>query len=904
MFSIKMRLPMKTQEEINKLLEESNNGNASSQNSLACAYYTGDGVVKNIPEAMRLFELECAGGDKYGQYNIANSYKYGRDGYSRDYKKAFELFLKSANQGYADAQESLAYCYDLGQGTARDYIKAAEWFTKAAQKGKFVSQNSIALKYQKGEGVKQNSRYALNWFHRSASSNYKYASYNLGVAYEQGKGTPVNYAKAKYWYEKAIEQGHPSAKDNLSSLLDRVDIDLLPYAYSCNLIYDNPFRILGLYSNATLREINANKSKISVFEKIGKHIDFETDKLMECFYHPVHPICDKNIDSSHSNQSLEELYKTIRLKEKALNKRLDEIKASDTDIQVLTPEVKELLLLGTEYEVKRKEKFLGMRTASNIDDAIRHLSQPSDRLKFSFFWFVTVTESDSTAVNYVINKEFDKAQEIWEERDDLSALINRAILGFYYADEYDIWVSNFTKIIHDETLRTEYLKLVCDDTFSMSEDELSHLFIDTIISNFSDEDWKKIFYDNGVSGDDDDYICSVIGKFYIDDIATKINQLSNISREKGQERFTIASSLKKTLENQLGYIEYVIGDEDYEYQNICDKAGRELFNAAIDYYKDCGEIDYDVTKKCLDLNQYALDISYGSILRQRISDSLEQIQELYDNLPPRSVYPSYKSINEKIDEYDELQHTVRNASNLLKACVPFLRTIKEEVGINGKSYISICTKLTEKVLSFMIEEFNLESDKLNKLAESVKDSSSSSGLSFARMAISTSVSSMKDLMKSSWQLFLNCERLSLSKEFKEERFIPNKNVIANHLREFHVNTTSMFSNIDLRTETDVYNSCRRLSDYKNYLTTFPKGKYRTLAQNKINELSAIDNRYWEECLQNRNYSGYISKYPYGLHTIEAKREIEKIRAAEDNNYWTACQSMLSNNQSRQILYSD
>ena len=68
-------------------------------------------------------------------YNIGWDYYYGRNGKQTDYSEALEWFRKAAEQGYADAQCNLGYCYDKGQGVPQDYSEAVKWYRKAAEQG-------------------------------------------------------------------------------------------------------------------------------------------------------------------------------------------------------------------------------------------------------------------------------------------------------------------------------------------------------------------------------------------------------------------------------------------------------------------------------------------------------------------------------------------------------------------------------------------------------------------------------------------------------------------------------------------------------------------------------------------------------------------------------------------------
>ena len=46
---------MISKEKIEQLKRDAEAGDASAQNSLACAYYNGDGIEKDIPAALELY---------------------------------------------------------------------------------------------------------------------------------------------------------------------------------------------------------------------------------------------------------------------------------------------------------------------------------------------------------------------------------------------------------------------------------------------------------------------------------------------------------------------------------------------------------------------------------------------------------------------------------------------------------------------------------------------------------------------------------------------------------------------------------------------------------------------------------------------------------------------------------
>ncbi|XLU05133.1 Polar organelle development protein [Aeromonas sp. DSM 116730] len=83
---------------------------------------------------------------------------------------AVEWFRKSAEQGLAKAQNSLAAMYYRGTGITQDYRLAVAWFRKAAEKGNSMAQWNLGRMYNNGAGVTQNFEMAYVWFSVSAAN--------------------------------------------------------------------------------------------------------------------------------------------------------------------------------------------------------------------------------------------------------------------------------------------------------------------------------------------------------------------------------------------------------------------------------------------------------------------------------------------------------------------------------------------------------------------------------------------------------------------------------------------------------------------------------------------------------------------------------------------------------------
>ena len=139
-------------------------------------------------------------GDPEAQYYLGKHYAD-----DEDFKTAVKWFQKAADQGNADAQINLGFCYQEGQGVPQNYDKAVKWYQKAADQGNAGAQNNLGFCYQEGQGVPQDYDEAVKWYLKAADQGFAFAQNNLGFCYQEGQGVPKNYNEAVKWYLKATE---------------------------------------------------------------------------------------------------------------------------------------------------------------------------------------------------------------------------------------------------------------------------------------------------------------------------------------------------------------------------------------------------------------------------------------------------------------------------------------------------------------------------------------------------------------------------------------------------------------------------------------------------------------------------------------------------------------------------
>ncbi|MCM1328802.1 MAG: sel1 repeat family protein [Ruminococcus sp.] len=89
---------------------------------------------------LEFLEAKAANGDKIAEFNVGY---YNAIGENPDYKKAFSIFKKYADQNLPEALHNLGVMYYFGYGVEKDTEKALSYIKKAAEQG--VSEDKILL---------------------------------------------------------------------------------------------------------------------------------------------------------------------------------------------------------------------------------------------------------------------------------------------------------------------------------------------------------------------------------------------------------------------------------------------------------------------------------------------------------------------------------------------------------------------------------------------------------------------------------------------------------------------------------------------------------------------------------------------------------------------------------------
>jgi len=662
---------MKTKEEIEILRADALAGDPVAQNDLGCAYSSGDGVTKDLHEAFVWFERSAKQGNKYGQYNTGRYYHYGIS-VKKDIKKAIEWYEKSALQNFAKAANTLGEIYENGYRP---------------------NMVDISLKRETNIVISANPVEAFYWYNIGTYSDEQ-ARFNLARCYESGIGTTKCLRRACNLYKGCKSD---KAKERLAIIRETYIPILDTVIKNVELIGSNPYRILGVWSNSSAKEIHANESCIQVKTKVGQVPSFDTDNVIPCSI-------SKNIELLDNKIKYLELLKQrssgiwLSIQQSKIN-REKEILNDWVLAQNLAPEWNDL----------------PNRDSEAITIAARKISSEIDRIKYALFWFCIITDADKKAIQFLSEQKREEALDIWKEEKNFSAYINRAVLKFIERDTSSA-IANILEVIHNDEYRSHFLSTITSGRIQISRDELSRLFWDSIYvfpeSELSLNDiynlitfQHNITLKNIIDAEEIDYNLNKQFDIIKEPLESLLHSAHNTDKFDFEKSRNIFDRIAKEAPYELLRISRVVGKDNYRFKLLSNEISESLLNYSIHYNNN---YDYwAAPSTALYWASTAMKIAQDEVLRERCEQNV-------------AVFKTNKQISttdkllEKIDaRFKELEGnnvTLPKAEKLLTDISMYVECIKTENGKDSDLFKKVSDNAVNAILNVIISICNRDKD--------------------------------------------------------------------------------------------------------------------------------------------------------------------------------------------------
>jgi len=135
--------------------------------------------------------------------------------------RALDLFQKSADAGYPQAQATIGALYLKGLPglLERNPEKGVGLLSKAVRAKSLTGRFNLGMAYYNGDGVTQDLSKAVQWLHVAEKQNFAEAQYVLGMILIEGeKGVPKNLSRGVSLLNKAAKQDHKLATKYLEKM--------------------------------------------------------------------------------------------------------------------------------------------------------------------------------------------------------------------------------------------------------------------------------------------------------------------------------------------------------------------------------------------------------------------------------------------------------------------------------------------------------------------------------------------------------------------------------------------------------------------------------------------------------------------------------------------------------------
>jgi len=135
--------------------------------------------------------------------------------------RALDLFQKSADAGYPQAQATIGALYLKGLPGLldRNPEKGVDLLSKAVRAKSLTARFNLGMAYYNGDGVPQDPSKAAQWLQVAEKQNFVEAQYVLGMLLAEGEeGLPKNLSQGVRLLNKADKQGHKLARAYLEKM--------------------------------------------------------------------------------------------------------------------------------------------------------------------------------------------------------------------------------------------------------------------------------------------------------------------------------------------------------------------------------------------------------------------------------------------------------------------------------------------------------------------------------------------------------------------------------------------------------------------------------------------------------------------------------------------------------------
>lgn len=587
-----------------------------------------------------------------------------------------------------------------------------------------------------------------------------------------------------------------------------------------DILQNNPYRILGVYSNSTAKERLANLNRMKAFLKVGKAVSFPLD-LRE-FLGPIMRN-ERVVTDAETKLALP--------KDQVPYAQFWFLKSTPTD------------------EIAFNYLFSG-----NFEKAIEIWNRKEDVSSLQNLFVCHLIKNNLFLAVYY-------AEQLYENEENFKSLISFLIPNFSQMDKQCL-IANILDNLCDEFGTKEVLYTNVAPSIPLLD--FARAYGQTKLVGFvnqeTGEPFKAIAFVKGdkntlvsfgtrlgeltskeiinckrllevvslprghyrlipkdfVRGEWRKYIVEKQTSKILADIQNAIDEAKKSNEGLPRERLKAGENLRNEAEELLTQLSAFLSQSDVLYQMNSDKLGLEILQCGIDYYN--ASDDSDAALKAMVLQKYALGIVVGQAAKNRCQENVDILQKIIDNLPPSEVAAEDRFIKEELHKYCQLPDLICHAMTLLKNTQPYLKSIKRKMGDTNAYYLKMSNLLVGNALHNVIEEVNEAQkydpaeerrkrrkmdEKDNPLGQLTQHIWDYSEYMFEQSDRKEKFERIKSAVLKAREALLLMDSMDMEKEFEQKRYLENRNTLNGMLVQLGENPLPKYKPVSLRKKVEM-----------------------------------------------------------------------------------------------------
>jgi hypothetical protein len=334
------------------------------------------------------------------------------------------------------------------------------------------------------------------------------------------------------------------------------------------LIQKNPYRIAGILSNATERELQKQKTKIKAYSKVGKEINSDYD------FQILNSI-------SRTESSIDKAFGTIEQNQDKVNYAL-----------------------------------FWFLNASPFDNTAFDYLKNGDKEKAIEIWEKVTQNKDVNSKNFSAFNNLGTYKLLSLNQDEISEGIEAKIK--LIESEY---FENFVHSVADETFTIDSEKQI-----QKLIDELLTQFK----NQYSSSETLQFF--SNCNGSTQNYLSKKFTEEPLHNIESQITTSKKKRKDDKIGAYQFGLNLAANCKDDLVTLQSLLGVTDLKYKTIADQLANEIMQCGIDYFNESQENNSsdDYLEQAQKLTKIADRIAVGKLTKDRAKDSLATLTEMKD----------------------------------------------------------------------------------------------------------------------------------------------------------------------------------------------------------------------------------------------------------------------------------